>query len=193
MEGNEMGSILGGQQVKPSVGPSLVGQETQTNFFDALFGSALFQKPEGGSAFYGMPGYPGPLSPDPKSTILPNVRSSWQPLDAGTMYLGDQVINNKTGVGVASPILSGLQKYGNTGGPGGQGMVNTMQYGSPSKPIGDAVHNLMLYGTAGPAGVPLNAMAQGYNTGPASWLQPFLLPSGSRPSFYQSPMIPLAA
>lgn len=200
-------SALFGGQTKPSEVSPVVGTDTQTNFFNALFGAGLQPNAQGGGfEFKPMDPYPGPLSPDINSTILPQVSGSWAPYEAGVSYLGGKLANGGAGLGIGTnnPDLQNMMTFGgssplapgrnallaqmNSGGvgPAATAANNTVNYGSPSTDIGTWMHNLAQYGAAGPAGSPLNSIAQGYATGPAAYLAPFL---GQNTPWYKPPAI----
>lgn len=111
-------------------------------------------------------------------TSGPGTKAQGDTMNYGSPSAGiGQWMHNIAQFGAATPALAGEQQ-------------NTIQYGSPTPgPVHDAVANLMKYGATGPAGVPLNNIAQGFVTGPSAYMSPFL-PGGSyggRP--YAPPMV----
>lgn len=169
-----MGSLFG-QQIQPSPVSPIVGTGTQSKFLQALFNAATgFDN----TSLTGVPGYPGPTSPDVSKTILPNVFSSWQPWNGGTQFManylyggGNQLPQNiMAGYnntlqyggpgGYGTQLLHNQAQWGGTGGPGNQGMSYAMQYGAPSQ-AGQPIAQTSQYGTYGPAGAPLLALASG--------------------------------
>lgn len=187
-----MASMFGGT-VDPKLISPTVGTQTQTNFFNALFGQGLQNNPQGGGMqFAGVQPYGGQLSPDVNSTRLPDVYNSWQPWNAGLSYMASALTpgqGNSLPIGQNDPNLSMLMSKGGTGGPGSRGIQDTMQGGTPSHgALGQWMNNLAQYGSAGPAGVPLANLAQGFASGPAAWLNPFLMKGAGTP--YKAPSIP---
>jgi hypothetical protein len=183
-----MGSMFG-SSVAPSAVAPIVGQQSQSNFLTALFGQGLQPNTaNGGMKFSGLPGYPGQLSPDTSQTMLPSVWNNWQPWNGGLSTLATSV-NNYGKYGAVDPGLQQLMQWGGANNPGTQGMSNMMQFGAPSK-AGDYAANLAQYGvSAQGAGQPLLNLANGVtNTGPASFLAPFLTGHGG--PGYVTPSIP---
>lgn len=183
-----MGSLLG-QTVNPVTPQPIVGKDNQNSYIQALFNNTLTQKSDGSFTLAGVPQYGGQVNANVNNTILPSVTSSWQPEDAGMLYIANQLYG-PNGLGKQpDSSLSQLSKQGGTGGPGSAAQENILQYGSGSKPIGDWMHSLAKYGAAGPAGQPLNNIAQGFATGAASYLAPFLNAS-SKSGAYVPPNLP---
>lgn len=132
--------------------------------------------------------YNGQLSPDPNSTILPKVNSSWQPWDSGMGYIAN-AISGGLGIGKTDPNLQNMMSWGGTGGPGNQAMSNMMQFGTPSA-AGQYMANLAQSGGSSPEIASLlSNQAQGFLTGGAQYLAPFLQGGNGRGP-YQAPAIP---
>lgn len=129
----------------------------------------------------GMPLFPG-MNP-----TLQNTFSSWQPWDAGTMFLANYLTRNQGQQGQPNPTLAGLQQWGGTGGPGHQAMSNLMQFGAPSA-AGQGAANLNQFGVSSAAsGQPLVDLAYGAPTGAAQYMIPFLTQTANR---YRAPNVP---
>lgn len=137
--------------------PSLTG-----DFIDWL-GSNLYRTDNGTFGAWGNEAFPGPertpysgsaqgpgvdtigqLTPDINSTILPQVYASWQPWDAGTQYLADQLYN-KNQLGTEDPRTKQMMQFGGFGGPGHSGLSTALQYGVPSE-AGRYLANLAQFG-----------------------------------------------
>lgn len=166
---------MGGQQINPVTPNPIIGVQTQRDLFNALFGAVGFGLND---QQYGkldpLKGYPGQLSPDINSTMLPGVYNSWQPWDSGMAAISEMLYGNKgLKPGEASPYSQQLMQWGGTGGPGHSAMNNAAQWGTPSPNL-PYLGSLAQWGTTGQAGKPLQDLAQGYATGAASWMLPWL-------------------
>jgi hypothetical protein len=142
--------------------------QTQQSFGDWLFG--WIGK--------GMESYPEQLNTDLSKTMLPQVWGAWQPSNSGMSYLQNMLTapaqQGGVGIGQASPYSSMLMNRGGTGGVGNQMMQQMAQYGAPSQ-AGAYVGNQAQYGVTSKAlGDLLAPYAQGWTSGAASWMQPFL-------------------
>lgn len=176
-----------GDLIKP-VATEPIWPWMQEPFGDWLFGGFHKDPETGHYSFSGVDAYQGQLSPDIGQTRLPEVWNSWQPMDAGTMNLGDYVVNNGGGIGRNSPITNQLMQWGGTGGVGNNAMSLMMQYGTPSQ-AGQFVNNMAQQGMSSQgAGGNLAALAAGQPVGAAQYLLPFLTGQQGRNS-YQAPMI----
>lgn len=145
-----MGDLFG-KSVMPTVGTSIVGPDTQRNFFNALYGSAISPNDAGGWQFNQMPTYGGQLTPDMGQSMLPNVWNSWSPQSPG-MGMMNQAGGYGMQLGAAAPnILNG-------GAGSAAGYMN----------------NLAQYGSAGPGGDISSRMAQGLGGGPMNYLQQYM-------------------
>lgn len=171
-----MSSLFGGQQITPGTVAPIAGYNTQQDIFSALLNAAGFNavpQPGGlpGGQVKGVPGYGGPLSPNPTDTILPNVTNSWQPWDGGTSYIAKKLTDGSWDPSKNDPRLQQIMQNGGTGGPGNIYANLMAQYGTPSA-----------------AGMPLAMLAQNPMASPAaSVLLPYMA-RGSQP--YAPPMIP---
>lgn len=71
-----MGSLFG-STTTPSPSKPTVGTDTQTNFFNALFGLGLTPNAQGGGLmFNSMPAYQGQLTPNMSQMMAPQVWNS---------------------------------------------------------------------------------------------------------------------
>lgn len=90
--------------------------------------------------------------------------------------------------GPGAAMVSSNSQYGTPTDAAGQPVHSIMQYGTPSSgALGQMMSSLAQFGAAGPAGLPLNAIAQGQQTGAAQYLAPFL--QGNRAAPYQAPPV----
>lgn len=192
-----MGNALG-QQVQPNQVNPLVGLGTQGDILNALLGASGFGGGVGAGSKTATISPLAPftsanmnpaLSPDVSQTILPQVGSSWQPMDAGTMFLANQLYNggplsNPTAASSVNPALQSMMKSGGTGGPGNTYMNLAAQYGTPSA-AGQYEANMAQYGEASQgSGGAQAALASG-----SSPLNSFLLPYMQNASPYKAPSI----
>jgi hypothetical protein len=110
----------------------------------------------------------GALSPDINSTILPNVYNSWQPMDAGTMYLANFLYGGGNPLGTPDPGLQS-QIAGLLGGPGSEAMKNAAAWGVPNANV-PYMNNMAQYGIASPgSGNYLDNLSKYGITGPGMW------------------------
>ena len=164
-----VGAVFGGGQ--DEVNP----QPTQPMFPDLNYAmgrylSNQFNSSSGQPVPYGVAPYPGQLSPNINSTILPNVYNNWQPYNAGNVAAMQWLAN--PGIGQQDPRLAQMQQWGGTGGPGNNAMSLAMQYGAPSA-AGQYVGNTAQYGVN--------------NQSMANLLQPFLSGQGG-PRYLPAPI-----
>lgn len=200
-----MGDFFTGHEIKPVTLSPMTGTGTQQDFFKAIF-NAMIRNSEGWPEIAGLPAYGGDVNAKTNATQQ-KAWESWAPWMAGESWLATQGGKN-WGMDSPDPNLTSMIKQGGTSGPGTQAQSDTMQFGSPSKAIGDWMHNivqygsptagpvhdavanLMQYGATGPAGLPLNAQAQGFPEYSSTWLKPFLPGYAPATQPYTAPMIP---
>lgn len=136
----------------------------------------------------GLPGYPGPLNIDPKSTRLPDVWQAWQPWDGGTQAIASN-LNSWLNPG-KDPLLTQIMQWGGMGGPGHRGMTDIMQFGGTGPAAQYASLTAQFGGPSEAVVRPLADMAYGRGVG-TQFLAPFL--TGNHASKYQAPNIPPSA
>jgi hypothetical protein len=151
-----MGSIFG-STTNPTPSSPIVGGETQTAFFNSLFGLGLTNNPaDGTKMFNSMPSYQGQLTPDLNNMMASNVWNGWQQQSPGMSNLNQTMQGIQGGYGQASPWTQSIM-YGGAG------------------PAGQAMNNLISSGSAGAGGDYLTNLANG--RGPAmSMLNPYMQP-----------------
>lgn len=88
-----MGSLFG-STTTATPSPSIVGQTTQGNFFNSLYGLGLTTNPADGTMmFNSMPAYQGQLTPDLSKAMSTQVQNNWQQQSPG-MATAQALTNN---------------------------------------------------------------------------------------------------
>lgn len=165
---------------------------TQDRFLQALFGAGMSANGDGFGQLNGLNPYLNQLNPDTSKTMLPAVQQSWQPWNAGTMYMADWLgkgggkvsqqdqtarsnIQQYGGIGGwPTELMHNQAQFGGTGGPGHQAQSNLMQFGVPSA-AGQPMADIARSGGSGTWGSALQQMASGGNNPAAQYLLPFLM------------------
>lgn len=155
-----MGSLFG-SQTKPTVSTPTVGDATQTNFFNSLYGMGLTPNTQGGGMqFAGMPAYQGQLTPDLSQMMSSNVWNSWNPQAQGMSQLQGTTSGIQGGIGQVSPYVSQIQQGG--AGPGSQSLNAYIGGGAPAALSGLLGGNNPLSGYLG-SGNPISGYGGGSN------------------------------
>lgn len=145
----------------------------------------------------GLPGYPGPTSPNVNSTILPQVAAGYNKnpgMDYMTQLLGGGGVQNPwaptmpdvlANGGTGKPILQmqHVADTGGTGGPGNMNMLDMLIYGRGTGPASDPMSSLANYGIASTgSGMPIHNLAYGIPGSANDYLTRFMTAPTYKPA-----------
>lgn len=198
-----MSDIIGGQQVNPYTPAPAIGSELQQQIFKYLMqtsgmnngtdaqGNPTGMQPFQMSPFPGLQDKSAPqyMSPDIKSTMLPQVWGGWNPQGSPGMQAMDKTLGGIDPYKM-DPNLATMMRWGGPQGPGTDAMNNFSQFGA-SGPAGQFANNLAQFGIASEtSGRPLVDLAYGkFDSGPAAILAPFLSAVSGSGGGYRAPSI----
>jgi len=153
--------LFGQKQIDPQQVP-LQTDWALPVLMDWIF-SGFQKKPDGGYDLTPMPQYPGQLSPDLNSTILPEVWNMWKQNQTSPAMNFMQNFLKEGGYKLPEAASGRLENLMATGGQGGRPtemMYDMANYGGVAGPNLEAIKAMMEYGAPSQAGQFMSNIAQ---------------------------------